>query len=211
MGSFEPGSRFPYWRSCDNTIEIEIIVNRNSFYWTHLCRLFQVADIPKVKLFGTQEAAKRLGVTPTRIATMIRAGIIKAQKVGRSWIIDSEELARVQKLSRPPGRPRQHPGSIRTKELRKRIPGNIRGDSNRHRSPQTIEAGTLLQSLIRDVRAIRAALSFAVEEGLRSDPLWRTLHACAQQPARVTAGKAGIIAIHPAARLRARAIHFPMG
>ena len=67
--------------------------------------------------------------------------------------------------------------------------------ANRHRSSQTIEAETLLQSLIRDVRAIRAALSFAVEEGLRSDPLWRTLHACAQQPARVTAGKAGIIAI----------------
>jgi excisionase family DNA binding protein len=63
------------------------------------------ADVRGVKVVGTQEAAMRLGVTTTRIATMIRFGIIKAQKIGRSWVIEESEVIRVQKLSRPPGRP----------------------------------------------------------------------------------------------------------
>jgi hypothetical protein len=38
---------------------------------------------------------------------MIRTGIIQAQKIGRSWVIDEGEIARVKKLARPPGRPRK--------------------------------------------------------------------------------------------------------
>jgi excisionase family DNA binding protein len=60
-----------------------------------------------VKVFGTQEAARRLGVTTTRIATMIRTGIIKAQKIGHSWVIEEAELQRTAQKRRPPGRPRK--------------------------------------------------------------------------------------------------------
>ncbi|MGB7157393.1 MAG: helix-turn-helix domain-containing protein [Tepidisphaeraceae bacterium] len=69
--------------------------------------MFLITDGNNVKVIGTQEAAKRLGITPTRIATMIRSGIIKAQKIGRSWVIEESELARVQRLPRRPGRPRK--------------------------------------------------------------------------------------------------------
>ena len=60
-----------------------------------------------MKVLGTAEAAKRLGITTTRFATMIRAGIITAHKVGRSWVIVESEIIRVEKLPRPPGRPRK--------------------------------------------------------------------------------------------------------
>ena len=63
-----------------------------------------------MKLLGTQESASRLGVTTTRVATMIRTGLIKAQKIGRTWVIDEEEVQRVAKQSRPPGRPRKCKG-----------------------------------------------------------------------------------------------------
>ena len=66
-----------------------------------------IADTRKVKVVGTQEAAKRLGITTTRIATMIRSGIIRAQKIGRSWVIEESEIVRVAKMQRPPGRPRK--------------------------------------------------------------------------------------------------------
>ena len=56
------------------------------------------------KLHTTKEAAKRLKVTPGRIRAMIRDGILKAQKVGRDWVISSKSLDAV-KL-RKPGRPR---------------------------------------------------------------------------------------------------------
>ncbi len=43
----------------------------------------------------------------TRLTAMIRTKIITAQKIGRTWVIDEAEVARVAKLKRPPGRPRK--------------------------------------------------------------------------------------------------------
>ncbi len=54
---------------------------------------------------GTADAAKRLDLSARRIAAMITQGIIRANKVGNTWIIDEAEIARVRKLPRPPGRP----------------------------------------------------------------------------------------------------------
>lgn len=56
---------------------------------------------------GTTEAAKRLGISPRRVAAMVTQGIIKASKIGNTWIIEDAEIARVQRSKRPPGRPRK--------------------------------------------------------------------------------------------------------
>lgn len=57
-------------------------------------------------MIGTTEAAKRLGVSARRVAAMIEQGILKADKIGKTWVIDEAEVARASKLERPPGRPR---------------------------------------------------------------------------------------------------------
>lgn len=53
---------------------------------------------------GTTEAAKRLGISQRRVLEFIGDGRLKAQQVGRTWIIDERSLRSVEK--RPgPGRP----------------------------------------------------------------------------------------------------------
>jgi excisionase family DNA binding protein len=56
-------------------------------------------------VIGTDEASRRLGVTPSRLTAMIRTGIIRAQKIGRTWVLEESEVARVAKLERKAGRP----------------------------------------------------------------------------------------------------------
>ncbi len=56
-------------------------------------------------VIGTDEAARRLGVSIGRLTTMIRTEIIQAQKIGRTWVLDEAEVTRVSKLDRPRGRP----------------------------------------------------------------------------------------------------------
>jgi excisionase family DNA binding protein len=58
-------------------------------------------------MIGTTEAARRLKVSPRRDAAMISQGILKAAKVGKTWVVDEAEVSRVAKLKRPPGRPRK--------------------------------------------------------------------------------------------------------
>jgi excisionase family DNA binding protein len=60
-------------------------------------------------LIGTTEAARRLGVSARRVAAMIEQGILKAEKVGSTWIIDETELKRFAQQERKPGRPRKKP------------------------------------------------------------------------------------------------------
>jgi len=58
-------------------------------------------------VIGTTEAAVRLGVSPRRVAAMIEKGLLKAEKVGSTWVIDEAEIARFGKIVRKPGRPRK--------------------------------------------------------------------------------------------------------
>jgi excisionase family DNA binding protein len=58
-------------------------------------------------VIGTDEAARRLGLSVGRLTTMIRSGILGAQKIGRTWVVEEAEVARVAKLKRPRGRPRK--------------------------------------------------------------------------------------------------------
>jgi excisionase family DNA binding protein len=72
-----------------------------------LIRTAQSCRSKIVALIGTSEAARRLDLSARRVAAMIEQGILKASKVGNSWVIDEAEVARVAKLKRPPGRPRR--------------------------------------------------------------------------------------------------------
>jgi excisionase family DNA binding protein len=59
----------------------------------------------RMKVIGTTEAAKRLGVTPNRVRALIEAGRLKAQRVGREFAINPSDLKDVR--NRKVGRPRK--------------------------------------------------------------------------------------------------------
>jgi excisionase family DNA binding protein len=56
-------------------------------------------------LISTSEAAKRLGVHITRVQVLIREGRLPAQKIGRTYVVDEDDLKLVEE--RKPGRPRK--------------------------------------------------------------------------------------------------------
>jgi excisionase family DNA binding protein len=56
-------------------------------------------------LISTSEAAERLGVHITRVQVLIREGRLPAQKIGRTYVIDENDLKHVE--DRPVGRPRK--------------------------------------------------------------------------------------------------------
>ena len=58
-----------------------------------------------MKIITTTEAARRLGVTPTRVRALIEAKRLKAFKYGREWLIDPKDLDAVKE--RKVGRPRK--------------------------------------------------------------------------------------------------------
>ena len=58
-----------------------------------------------MKIISTAEAAKRLGVTQSRVQKMIAAKRLKATKFGNVWLIDPKDLDTVK--DRKVGRPRK--------------------------------------------------------------------------------------------------------
>jgi len=56
-----------------------------------------------MKIITTTEAARRLGVTPTRVRALIEAKRLKAFKYGREWLIDPKDLdaVKIRKVGRP--------------------------------------------------------------------------------------------------------------
>jgi excisionase family DNA binding protein len=58
-------------------------------------------------MIGTTEAARRLRVTARRVAAMIEQGLIKAEKIGKTWIMDEEAVSRLSRIKRVAGRPRK--------------------------------------------------------------------------------------------------------
>ena len=59
-------------------------------------------------LINTEEAAKQLFVTPYTIRKYIRRGILSAVRVGKSYLIDEHELARLLQTYRTPAQGGQH-------------------------------------------------------------------------------------------------------
>lgn len=58
-----------------------------------------------MKIIGTAEAARKLGVTQNRVRALIEAKRLKATKLGNLWLIDPKDLNAVK--IRKPGRPRK--------------------------------------------------------------------------------------------------------
>ena len=87
--------------------------------WIFVCQAFLLRHRDKflvypftVKIISTAEAAKRLGVTDSRVRKMILSKRLKAIKVGREWLIDPKDLDAVK--DRKVGRPRKsHKGTKR--------------------------------------------------------------------------------------------------
>jgi len=54
---------------------------------------------------SVQESAERLGVNERRVRQLIELGRLPAQKVGRQWIVDSQDIAQMLAADRKAGRP----------------------------------------------------------------------------------------------------------
>ena len=73
-------------------------------YW-FVTIVFSDDTIKQMKVIGTTEAAKRLGVSSNRVRALIESGRLKAQKIGREYAINPSDLKAVQ--IRKVGRPRK--------------------------------------------------------------------------------------------------------
>ena len=51
------------------------------------------------------EASRRLGVNDSRVRQLLRAGELRGRRLGNSWLIPAEEVARRVRSERRPGRP----------------------------------------------------------------------------------------------------------
>ena len=60
-------------------------------------------------MITAKQAAHRLGLSVQRVRAMIAAGKLKADKVGRDWVIQESSLDNVKVYGRP-GRPKQEKG-----------------------------------------------------------------------------------------------------
>lgn len=58
------------------------------------------------ELLSAKEAAERLNLTEQQTRALIRDGKLPATRIGRAWIIDSDDLPLAEKRPRP-GRPRR--------------------------------------------------------------------------------------------------------
>ncbi|WP_296011519.1 DNA-binding protein [uncultured Adlercreutzia sp.] len=56
-------------------------------------------------MLTTKEAAQRLGISPRRVTALIEAGALKAEKFGRSWMIDEAAVQTRLNAAPQPGRP----------------------------------------------------------------------------------------------------------
>jgi excisionase family DNA binding protein len=58
-------------------------------------------------LISTADAATKLKVSRSRVLAMIRDGRLRAQKIGRDWLIEESDLQSPMVADRKPGRPRR--------------------------------------------------------------------------------------------------------
>ncbi len=56
-------------------------------------------------MLTTNQAAKRLKLTPGRVRQLCREGAIDAQRIGRDWLMTPAALATWKATRRPPGNP----------------------------------------------------------------------------------------------------------
>jgi excisionase family DNA binding protein len=71
-----------------------------------------------MKLLTTPEVAERLGVTIARVQKLIWDRRLPAQKIGRDYMINEDDLKLVSE--RKPGRPRKEESKTEAKQRKKR-------------------------------------------------------------------------------------------
>lgn len=54
---------------------------------------------------SVQEASRRLGVSDSRVRQLLRSGDLHGRRLGNSWLVSSQDVARLELHGRPPGRP----------------------------------------------------------------------------------------------------------
>ncbi|HEY0889444.1 MAG TPA: helix-turn-helix domain-containing protein [Nocardioides sp.] len=54
---------------------------------------------------AVKDAAQRLGVSESRIRQLLIAGDLNGRRIGRAWLVDADDIARLQGQQRRPGRP----------------------------------------------------------------------------------------------------------
>jgi len=60
-----------------------------------------------IHTFNTYQAAEFLGLSVRRIQALLSLGVIKADKIGRDWMISEEELQKFKQIDRTVGRPKK--------------------------------------------------------------------------------------------------------
>ena len=66
---------------------------------------------------STAEVAKSLGISTRRVTKLIEDGVLKAEKIGRSWFIDEASLDAFAMQPRKSGRPRKDAADVRGAQL----------------------------------------------------------------------------------------------
>ena len=62
-----------------------------------------------MELISTAEVAQRLGIHHYSVCRIIRDGRLRAQKIGKSWVVRSDDVAKLAKTYEGrPGRPKKH-------------------------------------------------------------------------------------------------------
>ena len=56
-------------------------------------------------MMTTKQVAAELSIQPRSVKQLCQRGILKADKIGRDWLISQEELDHYKTIRRQPGRP----------------------------------------------------------------------------------------------------------
>jgi len=82
------------------------IISYNYFLVKKQLLLYNV-NMSNTELLSTKEAADLMGWTSRYVVMLIHEGRLKAQKIGRDWVIKREDLGNIAPASRPVGRPKK--------------------------------------------------------------------------------------------------------
>lgn len=76
-----------------------IITFRQLSHMQYCCLKVMIMEI------AVKDAAQRLGVGESRVRQLLAAGDLRGRRLGRIWLVDSDDVARLQGQQRRPGRP----------------------------------------------------------------------------------------------------------
>ncbi|MDO4291097.1 MAG: helix-turn-helix domain-containing protein [Eggerthellaceae bacterium] len=65
-------------------------------------------------MVSTKEAAQRLGISETRVRTLLGNGQLDGEKIGRTWVVSEASVERRRKSSVHAGRPRKRHSEVQT-------------------------------------------------------------------------------------------------